>query len=122
VGEKSNARMILIGKPEGKRPLWRPRSRWENNIKIHLRNIGCGGMDCIDLAKDRDQWRALVNAVMNLRVLWNVGDSWVAELLVASEEELRRSIIRFVGRWVGLLTCPYGSEWPANPHKAQRFI
>jgi hypothetical protein len=53
---------------EGKRPQGRPRCRWVNNIKIGLGEIGCGGMDWIDLAQDRDQWRALVNTVVNLRV------------------------------------------------------
>jgi hypothetical protein len=57
-----------VGKPEGKRPLGRPRRRWLENIKIDLREIECDGMDWIDLAQDRDQWRALVNTVMNLRV------------------------------------------------------
>jgi hypothetical protein len=57
-----------VGKPEGKRPLGRPRYRWVDNIKMHLREIGWDGMDWIDLAQDRDQWRALVNTVMNLRV------------------------------------------------------
>jgi hypothetical protein len=66
--EKRNAYRILVGKPEGKRPLGRPRRRWEDNIRIDLREIGWGGMDWIDLAQDRDQWRALVNTVMNLRV------------------------------------------------------
>ena len=55
-------------KPAGKRPLGRPRRRWANNIKMDLREVGCGGMDWIDLAQDRDKWRALVNEVMNLRV------------------------------------------------------
>jgi hypothetical protein len=67
-GEKKNAHRILVGKPEGKRPLGIPRCRWVNNIKIILREIGWGGMDWIDLAQDSDQWRALVNTVMNLRV------------------------------------------------------
>jgi len=58
---------VLVGKPEGKRPLGRPRHRWENNIKMDLQEVGCGGMDWIELARDRDRWRALVNAVMNLR-------------------------------------------------------
>jgi hypothetical protein len=68
MGEKRKAYRILVGKPEGKRPLRRPRHRWEDNIRIDLREIGWGGMDWIDLAQDRDQWRALVNMVMNLRV------------------------------------------------------
>jgi hypothetical protein len=55
------------GKARGKRPLGRPRSRWEDNIRMDLRGIGWGGMDWIDLDQDRDQWRALVNTVMNLR-------------------------------------------------------
>ena len=59
---------FLVGKPEGKRPLRIPRSRWEDNIKMDLKELGCGGMDWIELAEDRDRWRALVNAVMNLRV------------------------------------------------------
>jgi hypothetical protein len=68
MGEKRNAYRILIGKPEGNRPLERPRRRWEDNIKMGLRGIGWGGMDWIDLARDMDLWRALVNTVMNLRV------------------------------------------------------
>ena len=55
-------------KPEGKRTLWRHRHRWEDNIKMDLQDVGCGGIDWIDLAQDRYRWRALVNAVMNLRV------------------------------------------------------
>jgi hypothetical protein len=57
-----------VGKPEGRRPLGRPRRRWEDNIKINLREVGWGSMDWINLAQDRDRWRALVNAVINLRV------------------------------------------------------
>jgi len=59
---------VVLGKPEGKRPTGRPRRRWEDNIKMDLQEVGCGGMDWIDLAQERDRWRALVNAVMNLRV------------------------------------------------------
>ena len=59
---------VLVGKPEGKKPLGRPRRRWEDNIKMDLKEVGCGGMDWIDLYQDRDRWRALVNAVMNFRV------------------------------------------------------
>ena len=56
------------GEPEGKRPLGRPRRRWEDNIKMDLQEVGCGGMDWIKLAQDRDRWQALVFVVMNLRV------------------------------------------------------
>ena len=66
--EKRGVCRVLVGKPEGKRPLERPRRRWENNIKMELEEVGCGGMDWIELAQDRDRWRALVNAVMNLWV------------------------------------------------------
>ena len=59
---------VLVGKPEGKRPLGGPRRRWEDTIKMDLEEVGCGGMDRIELAQDTDRWRALVNAVMNLRV------------------------------------------------------
>jgi hypothetical protein len=59
---------VLVGKPEGKRPLGRPWRRWEDNIKVDLQEVGCGDMDWIGLAQGRDRWRALVNAVMNLRV------------------------------------------------------
>jgi hypothetical protein len=67
-GEKRNAYRILVGMPERKRPLGGPRRRWVDNIKIDLREIGWDGMYWIDLAENRDQWRALVNTVMNLRV------------------------------------------------------
>jgi len=56
----------LEGKPEGKRPLGRPTHKWEDNIKMDIQELGCGGMDWIELAQERDRWRALVNAVMNL--------------------------------------------------------
>ena len=59
---------VLVGKPEGKRPLGRPRHRWEDNIKMDLQEVGCGGMDWIKLAQDRDRWQALVNVVTNLQV------------------------------------------------------
>jgi hypothetical protein len=68
MGEKRNAYRILVGTPERKRPIGRPRRRWEDNIRMDLREIGWGDMNWIDLAQDRDQWKALVNTVMNLRV------------------------------------------------------
>jgi len=60
--------MVLVGKHDGKRALGRTRRRWENNIKMDLQEVGCGGMEWIELAQDGDSWRALVSAVMNLRV------------------------------------------------------
>jgi hypothetical protein len=68
MGENINAYRVFVGKPEGNRPLGRPRRRWVNNMKMDLREIRGDGMDSIDLAQDRDQWRVLVNTVMNLRV------------------------------------------------------
>jgi hypothetical protein len=65
---KRNAYRVLVEKPEGKRLLVRPRHRWKDNINMGLREIRWGGLDWIHLAQDRDQWRALVNTVMNLRV------------------------------------------------------
>ena len=68
MGEGKGVYRVLVGKTEGKGPLGRPRRRWEDDIKTDLQEMGCGGMEWIELAQDRDRWRALVNAVMNLRV------------------------------------------------------
>jgi hypothetical protein len=68
LGERRVVYRVLVGKPEGKRPLGRPRLRWEDNIKMDLREVCFRGMDWIELAYDRDRWRAVVNVVMNLRV------------------------------------------------------
>ena len=69
MGERRGGYGALVGKPEGSSSLGRPRRRWEDNIKIDLQVLGCGTMYWIELAHERDRWRALVNAVMNLRVL-----------------------------------------------------
>ena len=68
MGERRVEYRVLVGKPEGKRPLGTPRRRWEDNIKMDLQEVACGGMDWMELDQDRDRWRALVTAVMNLRV------------------------------------------------------
>jgi hypothetical protein len=73
MGERRNAYRILVGKPDGRKPLERPRRRWEDIIQTDLQEVGCwrvggGGMDWIDLTQDRDRWRAVVNSVTNLQV------------------------------------------------------
>jgi hypothetical protein len=67
-GEERGVYRVLVGKPEGKRPLRRPRHRWEDNIRMDLQEVGCGSIDWIWLAQDRDRWQAIVNAVINLQV------------------------------------------------------
>ena len=68
MGEDRAAYKVLVGKPEGKRPLGRPRRRWVDNIRMDLQEVGCGNVDWTGLAQDRDGWRKFVNTVMNLRV------------------------------------------------------
>jgi hypothetical protein len=69
MGEERKVYKVLVGKPEGKRPLGRPRRRWEDGVRMDLREIGLGGVDWIKLAQDRDRWRAVLRAAMNLRAV-----------------------------------------------------
>jgi hypothetical protein len=73
-GEKRGVHTVLVGKPKVKRPLRRPRRIWEDNIRMDFQDVRCGIMDWIGLAQDRDRWRALVNAVTNIRVQYNAGN------------------------------------------------
>jgi len=66
MGERRGIYRVLVRTPEGRTPFWRPRHRWEYNSKVDLQEVGCGGIDWVELALDRDKWQALVNAVMNL--------------------------------------------------------
>ena len=68
MGYRRGTYRVLVGKPDGKKPLGRPRCRWDDNIKMDLQEVGCGGMDWIKVAQDRDRWQELVNAAMDLQV------------------------------------------------------
>jgi hypothetical protein len=74
MGERRGIYRVLVGKPEGKRPFQRPRHRWQDNIKMDLQEVRCGGMDWIELAQDRDRWQALANEVINKKKKKNAGN------------------------------------------------
>ena len=103
MGEERGVYRVVLGKPEGRRPLGRPRRRWVDNIRMDLQEVGCGYMDWIGLAQDRDRWRTLVRAVMNLRVPWNAGNFLTSCKPVSFS---RRTLHHGVGKWV--------SEWVSN--------
>ena len=96
MGEERGVYRVLIGKPEGKRPLGRPRRRWVDNIRMDLQEVGCGYMDWIVLAQDMDRWRTLVSAVMNLRVPWNAGNFSTSCKPVSCS---RRTLHHLVSKW-----------------------
>ena len=95
MGQGRGVHRVLVGKPEGKRSLGMPRHRWENNIKMDLQEVGGGCEDWMELAQDRDRWRALVNTVMNLRVPKMRGISWLAAEPVSFS---RRTLIHGVSK------------------------
>jgi hypothetical protein len=85
MGEKRNVYRLLVGKPEGKRPLGKPRCRWVDNIRIYLEEVGWGDGDWIGLTQDRHRWRTLVNSALNLIVLQMLGNNQVASKVVTVE-------------------------------------
>jgi hypothetical protein len=93
MGEGRGGHRVLVGKPEGKRPLGRPRLRWEDNIKMDLQEVGGSGGDWIELAQDRDRWRALVSTVRNLQVskMWGIS-SLAAEPVSLSRRTLLHGV------------------------------
>jgi hypothetical protein len=96
-GERRGVYRLLVGKYEGKGTLARPRRRWEDNIKMDLQEVGCGGMDWIELAQDRDRWWALVNAVMKPPVPYNEGNVWTS---CGSVDFSRRTVFHGVNKKV----------------------
>ena len=113
---------VLVRKPEGKRPLGRLRSRWVDNIRTDLQEVGCGYMDWIGLAQDRDRWRTLVSAVMNLRVPWNAGNFLTSCKPVSCSRMTLHHGVSKLGNWrymlmsctniLGLNTTVSRSQWP----------
>jgi hypothetical protein len=95
MGEGRGVYRVLVGKPEGKRTLGRPRHRWDDNIKMDLQEVGCGGMYWIEVAQDRGGWRGLVNVVMNLRVPYNAGNFLTSCKLVSFSG---RTLLHEVGK------------------------
>ena len=108
MGEESGVYRVLVGKPEGKRPLGRPRRRWVDNIRMDLQEVGCGYMDWIGLAQDRETWRTLVSAVMNLRVPWNEGNFLTSCKPVSFS---RRTLHHGVSKWVCIAGNLLNREW-----------
>jgi len=100
MGEGKGMYRVLVGKPEGRRPLGRPRRRWEDNTRMGLRKVGCGCVNWMELAQDRDRWRALVGAVMNLRVPQNARNFLTSCRPVSFS---RRTLLHGVGKYVSIV-------------------
>ena len=108
MGEKMGMYRVLVGKPEGKRPLRRPRRRWVDNIRMDLQEVGLGYVDWIGLAQDRDRWRKLVNAVMNLRVPRNAGNFLTScEPVSCSGRTLHHGVSKYRKSVVTHCSTPY---------------
>ena len=95
MGEERGVYRVLVGKPEGKRPMGRPRRRWMDNIMMDLQEVGCGYMDWIGLAQDWDRWRTHVSAVMNLRVPWNTGNFLTSCKSVSFSRTLHHGVSKY---------------------------
>jgi hypothetical protein len=95
MGDRTGVYMVLVGKPEGKRPHGRAGRRWGDDVTMHVKEIVREGMDWIDLAQDRDKWRAVVNAVMNFRVSSSADNFFVSRRTSISKSSLRHGISRF---------------------------
>jgi hypothetical protein len=106
---------VLVGKPEVRRQLGRLRRKWEDNTKVDLQEVGCGGMEWIGLAQDRDSWRAIVNAVMNLMVLQNAGNFLTSCKPVSFS---RRTLLHGVNEWVSEWVSRYTVADFSNDHSA----
>ena len=111
MGEEREVYRVLVGEQEGRRPLGRPRRRWVDNIRMDVQEVGCGYMDWIGLAQDRDSWRTLVSAIMNLRVPWNAGNFLTSCKPVSfARRTLRHGVSKYQVSWKsdknkGYFTC-----------------
>jgi hypothetical protein len=104
MGEERGVYRVLVGKPEGKRPLGRSRYRWVDNVRMDLQEVGCGYMDWIGLAQDKDRWQTLVSVVMNLRVPRNVGNFPTSCKPVSfSRRTLYHGVSKYICAFVGVL-------------------
>ena len=128
--EERGVYRVLVGKPVGRRPLGRPRRRWADKIRTNLQEVACVYMDWIGLAQDRDRWRALVSAVMNLRVAWNAGNFLTSCRPVSfTRRTLHHGVSKYVA-WLlaERLICPvYGwhivlSRWSTWKRKKTAFF
>ena len=132
MGEERGMYRLLVGKPEGRRPLGRPRRRWVDNIRMDLQEVGCGYMDWIGLAQDRDWWQTLVSAVMNLRVPWNAGNLTSCKPVSFARRTLHHGVSNYIFEVHRLLklykasvvreilrTTSLGDRdiWPLLPHR-----
>ncbi|KAJ4432652.1 hypothetical protein ANN_21275 [Periplaneta americana] len=114
MGESRNAYRVLVGRPEGKRPLGRPRRRWEDNIKMDLREVGYDDRDWINLAQDRDRWRAYVRAAMNLRER--------SIFCGPLEKEVKKTVVKYLVCSVALYAAQTWSLWRNEEKRLEVYL